>query len=90
MELIGAAPGSMWEALDTPAIRHLGVWVDDIKEESRRLQGRGLNPSGMRSQSKRENPFTSHSPNASRHRFDAADDREAVEQLDQREESLPR
>jgi hypothetical protein len=37
VELLEGAPGSVWSAGESPGVHHVGVWVDDIVLESRRL-----------------------------------------------------
>ena len=41
LELLEGAPGSIWEADGSPGVHHVGVWVDDIVEETGRLLDAG-------------------------------------------------
>ena len=41
IELIGNAPGSLWDFADRQRGHHLGVWADDVDVEAERLEARG-------------------------------------------------
>jgi catechol 2,3-dioxygenase-like lactoylglutathione lyase family enzyme len=42
VELIGSAPGSLWDFEDRRRGHHVGVWSDDIANEAERLDRRGM------------------------------------------------
>jgi hypothetical protein len=37
LELLQGPPGSIWDGNDSPGVHHLGVWVDDVAEETERF-----------------------------------------------------
>ena len=42
VELVGTAPGSLWDFDDRRRGHHLGVWTDDVAAEADRLDGLGM------------------------------------------------
>lgn len=42
VELIGSAPGSLWDFEDRRRGHHLGVWTEEIESEADRLGGLGM------------------------------------------------
>ena len=42
VELIQAAPGTIWELGPGPRIHHIGLWTDDVAAEAQRLVRSGL------------------------------------------------
>ena len=42
LELVTGEPGSMFSVVDGPRLHHVGLMVDDIDTEVRRLQGLGM------------------------------------------------
>ena len=41
IELLQGTPGSVWDGDDLPGVHHLGVWVDDVAQETERLVAAG-------------------------------------------------
>lgn len=37
IELLQGAPGTLWDATDSPGVHHHGVWVDDVAAETERF-----------------------------------------------------
>lgn len=42
LELLQGAPGGIWAIEDGPRMHHLGVWVEDLGNEVRRLEAAGM------------------------------------------------
>jgi catechol 2,3-dioxygenase-like lactoylglutathione lyase family enzyme len=42
IELIEAAPGTIWDLGRGPALHHIGLWTDDVPAEAARLERAGL------------------------------------------------
>jgi catechol 2,3-dioxygenase-like lactoylglutathione lyase family enzyme len=42
LELLQGTPGGIWAAQDEPRMHHLGVWVDDLAGEVKRLETAGM------------------------------------------------
>ena len=41
LELLQGAAGSIWDPAGAPGVHHVGVWVDDVVVETRRLVDAG-------------------------------------------------
>jgi catechol 2,3-dioxygenase-like lactoylglutathione lyase family enzyme len=41
IELLEGAPGSIWDGREAPGLHHVGVWSDDVGEQTRALEARG-------------------------------------------------
>ncbi len=41
LELLEGPENSIWDGRTDPGVHHVGVWVDDVKEETERLLGLG-------------------------------------------------
>jgi lactoylglutathione lyase len=41
VELLQGEPGSIWDGEDAPGVHHMGIWVDDVAEETERLVAQG-------------------------------------------------
>src|SRR5437667_12783756 len=37
LELLEGGPGTPWHGAESPGVHHVGVWVDDVATETRRL-----------------------------------------------------
>jgi len=41
LELLEGEPGSVWDGRHAPGVHHIGVWVEDVAAEARRLVDEG-------------------------------------------------